>query len=66
MNDIQPATGFLAEFKREIEPRMNELADLLADRNGKKRIKIPVRYDDTDDLEYQGHTASGRTYIAVF
>ena len=66
MNDIQPATGLLAEFKKDIEPRMAELADMIAERNGKQRIKIEVKYDDLDDVEYASHRENNRTYIAVF
>jgi hypothetical protein len=42
MNDVTKATGLMAYFKREIEPRAIELADLMAERQGKKRIRIPV------------------------
>jgi hypothetical protein len=74
MNDVSRATGFLAIFKRDIEPRMMELAEL---RTGKaKRIpvidepttkKITVKYEDGEqDWEYESHTQGGKTWIAVF
>jgi hypothetical protein len=73
MNDVSKATGFLAVFKRDIEPRMMELAEL---RTGKaKRIpvkdvstkKITVKFENGEqDWEYESYTQGGKTWIAVF
>ena len=66
MNDVQKSTGLLAAFKRDIEPRMDELADILAERHGKVRVRIDVKIDSGDDWEFESHTNGVKTWIAVF
>lgn len=63
-NDITKPTGFLLTYKRDIEPRILELAELRG-----KLVRIEVTVPDTidnQDWEYVPNTQNGKTVMAAF